>query len=172
MASALRGSAHGGSVTPGVKPPPGPLCEAVSLTVVAFNDAVGWVSPPSPPVSHTRQPSATQQCGDAPALTARGRLRFSRRALRKHRWEAAVALRSSGIGSLQGTLHKAQRRGVRGSGRALTRVKAKLTKAGAQKLRVRLPRAARRAGHYTLRLITTAPDGTSRRTTTLKLEVR
>lgn len=156
----------------GIKPPAGPLCQAVVLTVVAFNDAVGWASPPSPPVSHTRQPSSTQQCGDAPALTTGGRLRFSRRALRRHKWEAAVPLRSSGVGSLQGTLHKARRRGVRGSGRALTRVKATLMKAGAQRLLVRLPRAARRAGRYTLRLTTTAPDGTARRTTTLKLEVK
>jgi hypothetical protein len=156
----------------GIKPPPGPLCQAVALTVVAFNDPVGWVSPPSPAVSHTQQPSATQQCGDAPALTANRRLRFSRRALRKHKWEAALALRSSGIGSFQGTFHKAQRRGARGYGRSLTKLSGKLTKAGAQRLRVRLPRAARRSGRYTLRLITTAPDGTSRRTTTLKLEVR
>lgn len=156
----------------GIAPPPGPVCEAVTFTVMAFNDAVGWNSPSSPAVSYTQPPSATQGCGDAPALTADGRLRFSRRALRRHKWEATLALRSSGVGSLQGTLHKAPRRGARGTSRALTKVTAKLAKAGGQKLRVKLPRAARKAGRYQLRLITTAPDGTARRTTKLTLEVK
>lgn len=158
--------------TAGIAPPSGPVCEAVTFTVMAFNDAVGWNSPSSPPVSYTQPPSATQGCGDAPALTADGRLRFSRRALRRHKWEATLALRSSGVGSLQGTLHKAPRRGARGTSRALTKVTAKLAKAGGQKLRVKLPRAARKAGRYQLRLITTAPDGTARRTTKLTLEVK
>jgi len=156
----------------GIAPPKGPVCQAVTFTVVAFNDAVGWSSPASPPVSYTRPPSATQGCSDAPALTVNGRLRFSRRALRRHKWKATVALRSSGIGSLQGTLHKAPRRGARRSARALTKVSAKITKAGAQRLRVKLPRAARRPGRYVLRLTTTAPDGTARRTTKLTLEVK
>ena len=51
-------------------------------------------------------------------------------------------------------------------------VTAKLTKPGSQKLRLTLPRAARRRGHYLLRLVTTAPDGKGHKTTTLKLEVR
>lgn len=152
--------------------PAAPICVPVVFTVVATNSGVGWTSAPSPPVAYTRPASATQQCGDAPALTAAGTLRFHRRALRRAKWHATVKLRSSGIGTVQGTLMRAGRKGRRTSTRALSKMSATLTRPGSQSLRLTLPRAARRPGRYLLRLVTMAPDGKGRRTTTLKLEVR
>ena len=151
---------------------PAPVCVTVAFTVVAVNPQVGWVSAPSAPVSWTRPPSATQQCSDAPTLKAAKRLRFSRRALRRAKWRATVELRASGIGTVQGTLTRAAQRGRKTSTKTLAKVSARITRPGTQKLSLTLPRAAQRRGRYVLKLVTTAPDGKSRRATTLKLEVR
>lgn len=159
------------TTTTGIKVP-APVCVPVVVTVVAFNSDVAWTSAPSPPVTLTRPASATQQCGDAPALTAAKRLRFSRRALRRAKWHVTVGLRSTGIGTVQGTLLRAAGHGRKTSSRPLATVTAKLTRPGSTNLRLTMPRTARRSGHYVLRLVTTAPDGKGRRTTTLKLEVR
>ena len=148
------------------------VCVPVVYTVAAFNAAVGWVSPPSPSVTYMRPASATQQCSDAPQLTAAGRLRFSKRKLRRAKWHVTVHLRSSGIGTAQGTLTRAPRRGRKGSTRPLAKMTLKLARPGTQNLRLTLPRAARRSGRYALRLVTIAPNGKTRRMTTLKLEVR
>jgi hypothetical protein len=83
-----------------------------------------------------------------------------------------VPLRSSGIGTVKATLLRGTRKGHKTRYKALANVTAKLTKPGSQNLRLTLPRSARRRGHYVLQLVTTAPDGKGRKTTTLKLEVR
>lgn len=151
---------------------PAPVCAPVTFTAVALNPQVGWVSAPSAPVAWTRPPSATQLCSDAPLLKATGRLTFSRRALRRAKWRVTVEVRASGIGTIQGTLTRAARRGRKTSKKPLAKVSAGIARPGTQKLRLTLPRAAQRRGRYVLRLVTTAPDGKSRRATTLKLEVR
>ena len=81
-------------------------------------------------------------------------------------------LRADGIGAVKGTLTRAPRRGTKTSTRTLAKLAAKITRPGTQKLRLTFPPSARRRGVYALKLITTAPDGKGRRTTTLKLEVR
>jgi len=159
------------TATSGLKPV-APVCVPVSFTVVAVNAALGWTSAASPAVTYTRPASATQACGDAPAMSAAAKLRFSRRALRKAKWHMTVSLRSSGIGSLKATLLRATRKGHKTRYKALADVTAKLAKPGSQQLRLTLPKAARRRGHYLLKLVTTAPDGKGQKTTTLKLEVR
>ena len=159
------------TATSGLKPV-APACVPVSFTVVAVNAALGWTSAASPAVTYTRPASATQACADAPAMSAAAKLRFSRRALRKAKWHLTLPLRSSGIGSVKATLLRATRKGHKTRYKALASVTAKLTKPGSQKLRMTLPRSARRRGHYLLRLVTTAPDGKGHKTTTLKLEVR
>ena len=159
------------TATQGLKPP-SPICVPVSFTVVALSAGLGWTSAPSPAVTYTRPASATQGCGDAPAMTAAGKLRFSRKALRRAKWQLTLELRSSGIGSVKATLLRATRKGRKTRLKTLAGVTAKLARPGTQKLRLRLPAAARRRGHYLLRLQTTAPDGKGSKTTTLKLEVR
>jgi hypothetical protein len=82
-----------------------------------------------------------------------------------------LPLRADGIGTVQGTLTRTVR--GRKSARTVARMKAvPIARPGTQKLRLALPRAARRTGRYALRLVTTAPDGKARRTITLKLEVK
>ncbi len=151
--------------------PPAPICAPVAFTVVAKHDGVGWVSDPSPPVSWLRPPSATQGCGDPPKLTARKRLRLRLASLRRAGWKAVVPLRSSGIGSVRAELAREPRQGRKTAKRPLTTAKLALPRPGARKLALRLPRAARQAGRYRLRLVATSPDGRGRATTTLKLEV-
>ncbi len=151
---------------------PAPVCVPVALTVVALNPQVGWTSDPSPAVPYTRPASSTQQCNEAPVVKAAKRLRFSRRALRRAKWRMTVALRADGIGTIKGTLTRAPRRGRKTSKKTLAKLSAKIARPGTQNLRLVLPRAAQRRGIYALKLVTTAPDGKSRRTTTLKLEVR
>ncbi len=151
---------------------PAPACVPVALTVVATNPQVGWVSDPSPAVPYMRPASSTQDCDEAPGVTAAKRLRFSRRALRRAKWRATVVLRADGIGTIKGTLSRAPRRGSKTSKRTLAKLSGKIARPGTQKLRLVLPRAAQRRGIYALKLVTTAPDGKGRRTTTLKLEVR
>ncbi len=157
--------------TTGLKAP-APACAPVNFTVVAVNDGVGWTSVGSTPVAYMRPASSTQACADAPALTAAHKLRFSKRKLRRAKWRADLALRSSGIGTLQASLMHAPRKGRKTSKKALAKVSAKLTRPGSQNVRISLPKAARRTGRYVLKLVATAPDGKGRRTTTLKLEVR
>ena len=159
------------TATSGLKPA-APVCVPVTFTVVAVNAGLGWTSAASPAVTYTRPASATQGCGDAPVMSAAAKLRFSRRALRRAKWHLTLPLRSSGIGTVKATLLRATRKGHKTRYKALANVTAKLTKPGGQTLRLTLPPAARRRGHYLLRLATTAPDGKGRKTTTLKLEVR
>lgn len=151
---------------------PAPACVPVAVTIVATNAQVGWVSDPSPAVTYTRPASSTQQCSEAPAVRAARKLRFKRRALRRARWRAAILVRSDGIGAVRGTLTRVPRRGSKTSRRTLAKLSATLSKPGTQTLKLVLPRAAQRTGTYALKLVTTAPDGKGRRTTTLKLEVR
>ncbi len=151
---------------------PAPACVPVALTVVATNPQVGWVSDASPSVPYMRPASSTQNCDQAPGVKAAKRLRFSRRALRRAKWRATLVLRADGIGTIKGTLSRAPRRGSKTSKRTLAKLSGKIARPGTQKLRLVLPRAAQRRGTYALKLVTTAPDGKGRRTTTLKLEVR
>jgi hypothetical protein len=83
-----------------------------------------------------------------------------------------IALRSSGIGSARMTLTRKVRRGRKTSTRTLKKLSLTLTRRGSQKVRLTLPKAARRKGSYAVTLVTTAPDGKGRRTTKYKLEVR
>ncbi len=159
------------TATSGLKPD-APVCVPVTFTVVAVNAALGWTSAAAPPVPYMRPASATQGCGDAPAMSATKKLRFSRKALRKAKWRLTLPLRSSGIGTVKATLLRATRKGRKTRYKTLANVAAPLTKPGSQKLRLTLPRSARGRGRYVLRLVTTAPDGKGRKTTTLKLEVR
>jgi hypothetical protein len=159
------------TATSGLKPA-APACVPVTFTVVAVQTGLGWTSAASSPVSYTRPASDTQACGDAPALSAAQKLRFSKRKLRRAKWRATLKLRSSGIGTVQVTLLRAPRKGHKTSAHALAKFTTKLTKPGSQNVRITLPKAARRTGRYMLRLVTTAPDGKGHKTTTLKLEVR
>ncbi|MEZ5100395.1 MAG: hypothetical protein R3C15_11470 [Thermoleophilia bacterium] len=167
-----------GTATSGIRAD-GPICVPVTFTAIAFNSAVGWTSAGSQPVSFTAQPSATQACNQAPTVSAtKKQLRFALTKLRKARWKLTVPFTSAGLTS---------KLSFRLVGTKTVKVKKKLKKvpvvllrgdaatapgAGAATLPLTLPKAARKAGTYTLFVVTTAPDGTATTTTKLTLEVR
>ncbi len=74
-----------------------------------------------------------------------------------------VKVRSTGMGALEARLLRQRR--------TLASVRQPLRRAGAASVRLTLPRAARRAGRYVLRLRAAAPVGKKATTTTLTLEV-
>ncbi|MGO9751341.1 MAG: beta strand repeat-containing protein [Solirubrobacteraceae bacterium] len=152
-----------------------PLCEPVTLTVVALNNTVDWTSDPSPPFAYTRQPSTSQRCSDAPRVTGATLTRRSLRQLRRARWFAAVPIESSGIGALQATLTKIARKPGKGKTKArstsLPLVPTELASPGQHTVRFLLPLTARSPGSYRLQLTTTSPDGKDRVSTGLTLEI-
>ncbi len=150
---------------------PATVCVPVTFTVVAVSNAVGWTSDAPAAIPYVRQPSATQRCADAPKLTAKKKLKFSLRKLRRSKWKLALALRSSGIGSVQASLVRQPRKGTKTSKKVLGKLDAKLSRAGNQTLRLALTKAARHQGRYALRVVTIAPDGKGRAKQTLTLEV-
>mgnify|MGYP000884921344 CR=1 FL=1 len=151
--------------------PSAPACTPVTFSVVAYQNGVGWISDPSAPVAYTRPASATQGCGDAPKLTAAKRVRLSLRKLRKAGWKAAIPVRSSGIGSVSGSLLPAPRKGRRTSKKPLATATLALPKPGAQKLKLRVPKAVRHRGRLVVRLVSISPDGKGRTTSTINLEL-
>jgi hypothetical protein len=155
------------TATTGLKPK-APLCMSVSFTVVAVDSAAGWTSDPSPAVSYTRPPSATQGCSTAPKVTvAAAALRRSLRKLRRARWVAALKITASGIGTVAVTLSRGRGR----HGQKVASVELQLTRPGAHVLPIRLPPAARRPGSYRLTLATTSPNGKGHLSTALTLAV-
>ena len=167
-----------GTATSGIKAE-GPICVPVTFTAIAFNASVGWTSVGSQPVAFTAQPSATQACNQAPTLSAtKKQLGFDLAKLRKAGWKLTVPLTSSGLGA---------KLSYQLIGTKLVKVKKKVKKvpvvllrgdvttalaAGATSLPLTLPKPARKAGTYSLVLVTTAPDGKATTTTKLTLEVR
>jgi hypothetical protein len=144
----------------------------VTFTVIAANAALGWVSDTPAAATYLRPPSASQLCGDPPTLEALARLRYSKRTLRKGKWKLTLKLRSSGIGQADIAVVGRRKVGRRTTSVVVAKLSTALTKPGDQALRLALPVAARKLGKYTLRVVTTAPDGKTRTTNTLKLEVR
>ncbi len=139
-----------------------PLCEAVSLTVVAVNSTVPWTSDPSSALNYVRRPSASQSCSDAPVVTGTGDVHRSLRQLRRAHWLAALSLKTNGVGVLKATL--------RGGGK-LSTVSLKIKRPGTYVLHLPIPPGARSLGNHGVRLTSTSPDGKRHLTTTLRLEV-
>jgi hypothetical protein len=139
--------------TSGLKPP-APLCEPVTFTVVAIDDAVSWTSDPSPALTYRRQPSAKQTCSQAPHIASAELLRTGS--------VVAVRVRTTGVGKLEATLAHATHK--------LAVLTIDLKRAGHETLRLHLP-AGRRHGRYVVRVETTSPDGSRHTTTTLTLEI-
>ncbi len=152
--------------------PDAPICTPVTFTVIAVNGPLGWASDAPAAATYLRPPSASQLCGDPPTLEALARLRYSKRTLRKAKWKLTLKLRSSGIGQADISLVGRRKVGRRSRPVVVAKLSAALTKPGDQALRLSLPVAARKLGRYTLRVVTTAPDGKTQTTNTLKLEVR
>ncbi len=139
-----------------------PLCEAVSLTVVAFSNAVPWTSDPSAAVSYVRRPSATQSCSDAAVVTGTKGIHRSVRQLRRAHWIAALSLKTNGVGVLKATLR---------SGGKLSTVSLLVKRPGTHVLHLPIPPGARSLGSHSVRLTTTSPNGKRHLTTTLRLEI-
>ena len=141
-----------------------PTCVPARFTVVAAHAPVGWTSDAAPPVDWMAQPSRRQRCTDAPKVSARAKVvRLKLRRLRAAKWRVRVAVKATGVGALQAKLLRKRR--------TLATVRQALTRPGSATVRLTLPRAARRAGRYSLRLRAAAPMGKKATTTTITLEV-
>lgn len=142
-----------------------PPCVAARYTVVAVHPPLGWTSDTPPAVDWMAQPSKRQTCAQAPRVTSSKRtIRLRVASLRRAKWTVRVRVRSSGMGGLQARLLSRRR--------TVTTVRTSLPRAGAATVKLTLPRIARRAGRYSLRLRATAPLGSKATTTTITLEVR
>jgi hypothetical protein len=146
-----------------------PVCKPGQLTVVAVDDANGWVSDPSPAVAYTRPPSNTQTCSKAPGIRAAATVKRTLKALKRAAFVANIKFRAAGIGKLTATLALAGKRGHRAH--KLATVSAAITRPGVQTVHLHLPAGARSRGSYVLQLATTSPDGKGHATTTLRLEI-
>jgi hypothetical protein len=169
------------TATSGLRPSV-PMCVPVTFAVVAYNASVGWTSNPSPPVAYVRQPSARQNCPDAPRLTATQTVHQSLKRLRRAAWKAKIPITTTGIGKLDlsfvaVTVVTTKQRGKHGhkktrtTRRKLFTWSTRLARAGRVTLRVRLPKSARHDGTYVLSLVTTSPDGKHHATKNLTLEI-
>ena len=172
------------------------LCVPVSFTVIAFNSSVGWTSDPSNAVSYERQPSVTQTCAQAPVITPPALIVRSVPELRRAHWVASVAISSSGIGALTGTLRfdrklpKVSKKPAKHHGKpkkhkpaprkkkpatvqvsAVQVLSTQLTRPGATVLQFVVPPADRAPGIYSLALTSTSPDGKSHAGAALNLEL-
>lgn len=157
-----------------------PLCQTVSLTVVAVDKAVSWTSDPSSAVSYLRQPSPAQTCSDAPSITAHTTLSRSLKRLRRAHWVATLRLKLNGVGQLVTELlasrastsaTKHHKRHDLTARKLLLTLPARAVTPGTLTLRVPLPVAARAPGKYTIRLTTTSPDGTRHLVSAVTLEI-
>ncbi len=140
-----------------------PLCTPVTITVVAVNPLMGWVSDPSRPLAYVRTPSTNQSCSQAPRVVVPAHETRSLRDLRRGNWVLKVSVKTNGIGTLQATLERA------GTSSVLATASAQLAKARSRILRLRTP--ALRRGRYVLRIVTTSPNGRGHTTATTALEV-
>jgi hypothetical protein len=154
------------SKTTGLEPAT-PVCQKVTLEVVAVSSGVPWTSDPSSPISYTRQPSKTQTCAAPPKLTLPSKLGTRFAAERRAHWVQTLRFRSAGIGSVKVTL---KYRPLDGKRITITEKLVSL-KAGTKMLRVTLPVAARAIGSGTWTLTETSPDGSHRSNHTLKFAV-
>jgi hypothetical protein len=116
-------------------------------------------------VPFTAQPSATQKCGDPAAVTAAKAVTVRLKDVRKAKWSLTVPLTSTGVGHVDATLQKGKKKIIKLATAALE------VKAGALSVKLALPKGQRRAANLTLVLVTTAPDGTRRATTTVAVRV-
>jgi hypothetical protein len=148
--------------------PDTPLCQAVKLEVVAVSAAVGWTSDPTAPITYTHEPSKSQTCATPAKLKLPSKLSFTLASARRSHWAKTLHFRSAGIGTVKAVLRYSTLTGSRAS----FTTKLTIKKAGAHKLRLKLPAAVRAAGSGTVKLTVISPDATHRSTHTLKFEVK
>ncbi len=150
-----------------------PMCVPALFTVIANQGSVNWQSDPSAGVGYLKPPSATQTCAQPPKLKAsKSALKFKLKNLKHLHFKAVLKLTTDGIGNATATLTGKVKKGKHTTAKKLLTLKPfAIAKAGSLHLSVTLPAAARKTGSYTLKVVTTAPDGSHHTTTTLKLEV-
>jgi hypothetical protein len=118
-------------------------------------------------VPYVAQPSATQRCGDAPALTTAGRTVVRRLStVRKAKWQVSIPLASTGVGHVDVTLQKGKKKIVKLATAALD------VKPGPVALKLALPKGQRKAARMTLVLVSTAPDGSKKVATKALVDLR
>jgi hypothetical protein len=145
-----------------------PLCQPVTFTVVAISDAVRWTSGAPAAVGYIQQPSARQTCHDVAKVkpTAKKVVR-TLAALRRAHWKLGVPLTASGAGSVQATLRRGKKKVTK-----LATAKVDVVRAGATRVVLALPKAARRVGRLHLILVVTSPDGSKKVRTDIPVTIR
>jgi hypothetical protein len=147
--------------------PPTPVCQKVSLEVVAVTPAVAWTSDPATPISYTRQPSKTQTCAAPPKLRLPAKLDSTVARARHAHWVETLRFHSSGIGAVRAMLSYRSL----SSHHATVTAKLTITKAGTHVLTLKLPPAVRAAGSGSVKVTETSPDGSRHSTHTVKVAV-
>jgi len=150
-----------------------PTCVPAVFTVVAIQPGVAWTSDAAPGQGFVKPPSATQACNAPPKLKgSKSALKFSLKTLRHLHFKAVLKLSTSGVGNATATLSGKVKKGKHTTLKKLLTLKPfAIAKAGSYHLGITLPVTARKPGKYTLKVVTTAPDGVTHTTTTLTLEI-
>jgi len=156
------------SKTSGLEPAT-PVCQKVTLEVVAVTSGIPWTSDPSSPISYTRQPSKTQTCAAPAKLKLPAKLGTTVTRAKHADWRETVRFRAAGIGTLKVKLTYRTLKPHASSATLTTQLT--IRKPGAQVLRLRLPGSVHGAGSGTVRLTEISPDGHHRVIHTVKIKV-
>jgi hypothetical protein len=163
--------------------PPVDVCTPVTYQVQAFQSAVGWTSPLTPAIPFLRQPSATQRCTDAPALTRDSKVVVKQTTLTKAKGSLAFVVQTNGLGSVTATAT------IKGGKKPLAVTVVPLAKAGAfsvtlkldQKVKLKYVQPKKKKGkkkappavaRFSVKLVATAPSGKATTSITVPVEVR
>jgi hypothetical protein len=155
----------------------------VTYQVQAYQSIVGWASPATPPVPWIKQPSATQTCTEAPALSHDAKVLVKQKALTKSKGVFSFVATTNGLGSVTATATiKGVKTPVAVTTVPLTRVGTfrveltldkkiplKYVQPKKKKGKKRRPPAVAR---ISVRLIATAPTGKATTAITVPVEVR
>ena len=151
------------------------LCAPVTYQVLAFQNAVGWVSPVTTPVAWTRQPSSKQRCTDAPALTHDTKVVLKQSRLKKNKGAMSFVVQANGIGNISATAT------TKGAKKPLATATIPIAKAGTLTIKLKLDlktklKFKKVKGHQVARvsvkLVAAAPAGSSKTSITVPVEVR
>jgi hypothetical protein len=159
------------------------LCTPTTYQVQAFQSIVGWTSPLTPPVAFLRQPSATQRCTDAPALTSAKTVIVKQKNLTKAKGSFTFVVQTNGLGSITasattkgakspvavGTFPIANAGSIKVTLKLDPKVKLQFKQPKKKKGKKTRPPAV---AHISVKLVAAAPTGKATTSITVPVEVR
>jgi hypothetical protein len=159
------------------------LCTPTTYQVQAFQSIVGWTSPLTPPVAFLRQPSATQRCTDAPALTSAKTVIVKQKSLTKAKGSFSFVVQTNGLGSISasattkgakspvavGTFPIANAGSIKVTLKLDPKVKLQFKQPKKKKGKKTRPPAV---AHISVKLVAAAPTGKATTSITVPVEVR